>query len=385
MGTSIANIALPTLAQNFAAPFHQVQWVMIAYLAAMTLMVVFAGRLGDLYGRRRMLVSGLFLFSVASIFCSLASNLLMLIIARTLQGTAAAFLMTLSIALVRETTNDKRIGRAMGFIGTMSAVGTALGPSLGGMLIGQFGWQAVFFIMAPFGLLAGGLALWFVPAVTPAKKSPLMGFGELKKSGVVISLATNLLVANVMMATLLVGPFYLVLALGLRETIVGLLMSVGPVIAMATGVPSGRLVDKLGAERVLKLGLAMLFTGTLALSGLPYAFGLLGYLSAIAILTPGYQMFQSANNTLVMTEVPENQRGTISGLLSLSRNIGLISGASVMGLIFFTSVGTSVINEATPKDINQGMLFTFLIAATTLLPTLWLAGVFQRSKHFLAR
>ncbi|MDY6859818.1 MAG: MFS transporter, partial [Pseudomonadota bacterium] len=126
LGTSIANIALPRLALAFDAPFHQVQWVVIAYLAALTLCAVFAGRLGDMFGRQRMLVAGLVLFSLASLLCALAPGLWLLVGARALQGVGAAFLMTLTIALVRETVSGDRVGRAMGMLGTMSAVGTAL-------------------------------------------------------------------------------------------------------------------------------------------------------------------------------------------------------------------------------------------------------------------
>lgn len=172
LGTSIANIALPTLALAFETSFSQVQWVVIAYLASLTILVIFAGRLGDRFGRRRMLVWGLVLFSLASLLCGLASGLPMLIAARAIQGIGAAFLMTLTIALVRETVGSERTGRAMGLLGTMSAVGTALGPSLGGALIGWQGWPMIFLVLAPAGLLTTGLALWFLPVAETAGKVP---------------------------------------------------------------------------------------------------------------------------------------------------------------------------------------------------------------------
>ena len=102
LGTSIANVALPALAEAFSASFTQVQWVVVAYLAALTVSVVIVGRLGDIHGLKRMLLSGLGLFAVASLLCGIASNLWLLIGARALQGIGAAFLMTLSMALMRE-------------------------------------------------------------------------------------------------------------------------------------------------------------------------------------------------------------------------------------------------------------------------------------------
>ncbi len=130
LGTSIANIALPTLSQAFSAPFHDVQWVVVAYLATLTISVVIAGRLGDKYGLKPMHIAGLGLFSLVSLFCGLAPNLWFLIGARAIQGGGAAFLTALAMALMRETAGEQRLGRAMGLLGTVSALGTALGPSL---------------------------------------------------------------------------------------------------------------------------------------------------------------------------------------------------------------------------------------------------------------
>ncbi|PIL14307.1 hypothetical protein P775_26750 [Puniceibacterium antarcticum] len=371
LGTSIANIALPTLALSFDAPFHRVQWVVISYLAALTLFVVLAGRLGDQFGRQRMLVLGLVLFSLTSALCGLASSLWMLIAARALQGVGAAFLMTLTIALVRETVGGARVGRTMGLLGTMSAVGTALGPSLGGLLIGQFGWPSVFLVLAPISLLAAGLAHSSLPAGPPSVKSPRIGPFALRANDIIPHLTANFLAANMMMATLLLGPFYLGFALGLPPAMVGLVMSIGPAISICTGVPSGRVVDTWGSPRILLIGLLALAAGSFALSALPVMFGVGGYITAIVILTPGYQLFQSANNTLVMADVPEDQRGAVSGLLGLSRNLGLIFGASVMGKVFSFGAGADHIENATSGSIAHGMQLTFVIAGTSVVAALW--------------
>jgi MFS family permease len=101
LGISTANIALPALAEALSAPFGQVQWVVVAYLAALTVSVVIVGRLGDVYGLRRMHLAGLGLFALASLICGLAPNLWILVGARAVQGTGVAFLMTLSILCAR--------------------------------------------------------------------------------------------------------------------------------------------------------------------------------------------------------------------------------------------------------------------------------------------
>ena len=372
LGTSIANIALPALAQAFDVPFYRVQWVVGAYLAALTLTAILAGRLGDRFGYREALAAGLLLFSLASAICGLATGLWMLIAARMAQGAGAAFLMTLAIPLMRETTTSARTGRMMGFLGTMSAVGTALGPSLGGFLLGASGWRSVFLVLVPAGVLSMVLALRVLPRGEAGRVSPMISFSAIRDAGVARKLLANLLVAAVMMTTLVVGPFYLALALKLPEAMVGLVMSAGPVISILAGVPSGRLVDAWSARSVLTLGLAALMAGALALAAFPPAFGVAGYVAAIAILTPGYQLFQAANNTDMMASVQAQQRGVVSGLLSLSRNLGLIAGSAGMGAVFAVAVGTDAFETASSDAISNGMRLTFLIAGISMVAALWI-------------
>ena len=375
LGTSIANVALPTLSIELSAPLHIVQWVVTAYLAALTFSVVIVGRLGDRFGLKRMLLCGLGLFSVASLICAIAPSLWILIAARAVQGFAAAFLMTLTIALVHETAGTDRIGQAMGLLGTMSALGTALGPSLGGFLISVANWSGVFLILVPFGLLGLVLAYLFLPAGQANAKLPKIQFRALRTKGLMPRLIANLFVAAVMMTTLIVGPFYLGFALGLSTASVGLVMSVGPVISIFSGVPSGRIVDLFGSHRVILIGLVALTLGASALAVLPEIFGIAGYLIAIAILTPGYQLFQAANNTAVMMDVTKDQRGVFSGLLSLSRNLGLVVGASGMGAVFALGTGTTAVYGAAPSSIANGMQLTFALAGILMIVAIYLVRI----------
>ncbi|PTM42400.1 MFS transporter [Bosea sp. 124] len=373
LGTSIANIALPTLAEAFLAPFHHVQWVVIAYLAALTVSVVFVGRLGDIHGLRRMHLAGLALFAVSSLLCGLAPNLWLLVGARALQGVGAAFLMTLSMALMRETASEARIGRAMGMLGTVSALGTALGPSLGGVLVTAAGWRGIFLIQVPMAVFALLLAFASLPRDAGKARVRTASVLTMPSHDLQLNLLLNLLVAAVMMTTLVVGPFYLGFGLGLKEALVGLVMSIGPAISIASGVPSGRIVDAWGARRVLAIGLAMLATGSFLLSILPNTLGVAGYVLAIIVLTPGYQLFQAANNTVVLADVSQGQRGTVSGMLSLSRNIGLILGASAMSAVFAFAVGTGDFGQASRMAIAGGMRLTFLLAGGLMLVAFWIA------------
>lgn len=367
LGTSIANIALPTLEVAFSAPFSQVQGVVIAYLGALTVSVLIAGRLGDRFNLKRMLMVGLALFLGASLLCSVAPNLWVLIGARAIQGVGAAFMVTLSMALMRQTAGEAGLGRAMGLLGTVSAVGTALGPSLGGLLIPLFGWRATFLVQVPFAVAALLLAFLTLPSNTNKETRRLPSLLSVLNRQIAPMLAVNLLVAAVMMTTLVVGPFYLGVGLGLDATSVGLIMTIGPAIAIVSGVPSGRLVDRWGSDLVLAIGILLLASGAFLLALLPNMIGVVGYVVAMIILTPGYQLFQAANNTAAMAEMPRESRGTASGFLNLSRNIGLIGGTAILGAVFAHGVGTGDLSRAGPLAIAAGMRLTFLVAGATMV------------------
>ena len=118
---------------------------------AITTLIVSVGRLGDITGRRRRLLAGIVVFTAASVLCGAAPTLWLLVAARAAQGLGAAVMMALTLAFVGETVSKEKTGSAMGLLGTMSAIGTALGPSLGGVLIAVLGWQAIFLVDLPLG------------------------------------------------------------------------------------------------------------------------------------------------------------------------------------------------------------------------------------------
>ena len=169
LGTSIANVALPAVAGSFGASIEEVQWVVIGYLLAVTTMIVSAGRLGDRFGRRRVLLAGIALFTLASASCVLAPSLLLLVTARGVQGMGAAAMMALTVASVSDMVPKDRTGAVMGLLGTVSAVGTALGPSLGGALIAEWGWPAVFAAMAVAGTVTFAIGRRVLPIDPPVQ------------------------------------------------------------------------------------------------------------------------------------------------------------------------------------------------------------------------
>lgn len=421
LDTSIANVGLPTLARAFGASFAAVQWIILSYLLAITALIVTVGRLGDLLGRRRLLLVGVSLFSIASLCCGLAPSLVFLIFARAAQGVGAAIMLALTVALVGETVPRDQTGSAMGLLGTMSAVGTTLGPSLGGLLIAAIGWRSIFLVNVPLGLVNLALAWRFLPVEqrTVGQRSPgfdapgtvllavtlgayalamTIGRDQFATTGVLLlfvaavgatgfllvearvasplirlalfrdpiltaSLAMSSLVSTVMMATLVVGPFYLSRGLGLGTALVGVALSAGPLVSALTGWPAGRFVDRLGPERLSLLGLCGIAGGAVLVAGAPAALGIVGYLAPLLVMTASYALFQAANNTRLMADIGAEDRGAVAGLLALSRNLGLITGASAMGAVFALATRSNHLATAAAPAVRFGMRTTFAVAA----------------------
>lgn len=428
LDTSIANTALPTLAHAFGASFAAAQWIVLTYLLAITTLLVSAGRLGDRFGRRRLLFFGVALFTVASLVCGAASSLAVLLAARGAQGLGAALMLALSLALVGESVPREQSGRAMGLLGTMSAVGTAFGPALGGLLVAAFGWRALFLVNVPVGVLnlalvardlpadrddahearvgldpagtallaatlaayalamtleregAGMLRLAMLVAalagaavfalVESRVSAPLVRVAMFRDPSLSAGLAAGALVSTVIMSTLVVGPFYLSRALGLPAALVGVLLSIGPAVVALSGVPAGRLTDRFGSRRTSLAGLGVMIAGSASLALLPASLGAAGYVLPIVVLTSGYALFQTANNTAVMAGVNAAERGTVSGLLQLSRNLGLVTGASAMGAVFAFGAKGHDVTHALPGAVASGMHTTFAVAAALLLAAL---------------
>ena len=431
LDTSIANVGLPTLSEAFGASFQQVQWIVLAYLLAITTLIVSVGKLGDIVGRRRLLLTGIALFTLASLFCGIAPTLWLLIAARALQGLGAAMMMALTVAMVGETVPKERTGSAMGLLGTMSAIGTTLGPSLGGLLIAWYGWETIFLVNIPLGIANFLLAARFLPAdrrdrktskgrldtigtlllaltlaayalamtlghgsfgavniglllaaafgialfaVTETKvESPLLRLSMFRDASLSVGLAMSTLVSTVIMTTLVVGPFYLSRALSFDAAHVGAIMSAGPLVSALTGVPAGRIVDRFGAHRMTMIGLVGMVVGLSLMALLQGRFGAAGYIGPLVIVTSNYAMFQASNNTTIMSNITPERRGVISGMLSLSRNLGLITGASAMGAVFTLGSGTTDITTARPEAIATGMQITFAVGALLIVATLAIA------------
>lgn len=426
LSTSIANTALPTLTIAFDTSFFKVQWVVVAYLVSLTSAAIITGSIGDRFNRRTVLIGATLLFISSSILCALSPTINCLITFRLFQGITAAAMINTTMALIAGLNTKHNNGVAMGWIGSLSAIGTATGPTLGGFLIGLWGWQSIFLVNVPIALVALGLIIRFIetqPVNYHQKKSidklgisvltlaiviyafsmtywnqysvllliaslscvvffilierrtayPIISINLLKQPSLFVGAILSFLVSSVMMTTLIVGPFYLLHKLVLSPWQVGLVMSFGPVIAAFFGIPAGKLVDKFGANTLVSFALLLMLSGFTLFSLFTYHLTVWVYMLFIAIMTTGYAIFQTANNTSILFGIESSEKGLLAGIINLSRNIGLINGATLMGSLFSLFTGSTVKNTLVPDNIAHGFMLIFGIAACIILTAFLLA------------
>jgi len=271
-----------------------------------------------------------------------------------------------SPALQRKTQSFDFVGM---LLLALSLGAYALSTTLGGAHPG--------FTNAALAVVAGlGVAAFVL--VESRTASPLLQLELLRDRHLTAGLVALALVSTIMMATLVVGPFYLSKGLALGPVETGLIMSIGPAVAALIGLPAGRLVDTHSSAKVTISGLLAVVAGTALMTVLPVWFGTLGYIAGLSTITAGYALFQAANNTGVMASAASDRRGLTSALLGLARNLGLITGASAMGVVFaIGSQGLSLFGLS--AGAQTGMQVTFGVAC--LLACVALANTAHALSH----
>jgi EmrB/QacA subfamily drug resistance transporter len=438
LDVNIVNVSLPTLVTELRTDFATIQWVILGYVLVVTSMTLSVARLGDMRGKRGLFAGGLSLFTLGSLLCGLAPGVYWLIGFRMAQGLGAAVTQALGAAIVTEAFPSSERGRAMGLIGGTVSVGLAMGPALGGVLIGAFGWRSVFLINLPIGVLAVWATLRFVPpssgesgergfdftgAVlvlllmgTYALGMTLgqrLGFGHAWSLGLLltaflllsvfvlverrttepmvdITVFKNLLFSiNLLMGWLVfivVGasftlPFYLENVKAFRPETVGLLMMIIP-LSMGLMAPiAGWLSDRLGARGVSLAGLLVCIGGCLSIAGLNKEVGTLGTALRLIPIGAGMGLFQSPNNSAIMGAVSRQRLGLASGLMTLSRTLGHTTGIPLAGAAFTAWVlaaakvpGLADVAEAPAHAVAAGLTAVYRTAALVIAAATLLAG-----------
>lgn len=405
---SIVNIALPTLVDELHAPLSIIQWVVLAYLLVVTVLMLGFGRLGDILGKKKLYLAGCVLFTLGSAACGLSPTVEMLIAFRVVQAVGAAMMMALGPAITTEAFPPSERGKALGINGLIVSIGIIAGPTLGGLILNSLTWHWIFFVNIPVGVAASILVVRFVPATRPDKqeKFDLAGAAAMLVSltallfaltlgeingfnlplvwglGVVflVALAAFLWVENrvpepmvdlqmfrnsLFDTNLIMGflafvassgmtflmPFYLQDMRSFSPGQAGLLLSVVPVALGISAPISGMFSDRYGTRRPTVIGLGIALAGYLSLTTLTLQTQVAGYVLRCFLIGFGVGIFQSPNNSAVMGSVPRERLGIASGLLSITRTLGQTTGTAVLNAIFTTQTALLAgISAGSPTD-----------------------------------
>lgn len=422
LDTSIVSVGLPTMIKTLKTTFAAAQWFVLAYLLVLTALITAAGRLGDIVGKKKLYLAGIVIFTVASLLCGLSSSATLFIGFRGLQGVGAALILALSMAIATELTPKKQLGKVMGILSTITALGIASGPTIGGILLSTFGWQSMFLVNVPFGVIAYLLGYKYIlsPAIkktvaidwagiillavtlscycigmTMIEKQgfnnplvlillaitvagffafielekrithPLINVAIFKNRLISKNLVATVLVYTVIITTVILPPFYLSKAANYSLVQVGLIMSFGPLLTVALSIYAGKIADNYGAKNVMFYAVLTIAIGCYCMSTITPAENIAGYLWRIGIIALGLNFFKTPNNTVVMEVARADQRGLLSGFLSLSRILGQITGTTVMGVIFAVLSGVAGTSKTggSAQSITYGFDKVFLINA----------------------
>lgn len=425
LAISSVNIILPELVSSLNTTFSHVQWMIIAYMLSLTSTLVVAGQLSDMFGRKRLFLMGLVIFSTSAGLSGLIQNLWMLVGMRVFQGIGGAILIAVTMAIISDIFPKNRIASAMGLIGSMSAIGTGLGPVVSGLLVDSFNWQIIFLLNIPIGILIYVLAKKHLPCDSQVKKKypiivdykgifllssailactlcikltrngfditnlvlcllsvlfllafisvernslyPLIKLSMFKDRGLTLSLINNFIVSIVVMSSLVIGPFYLTIAFDLNTTQAGIAMAASPITVAITSFFIGRISKLFDLRKIILIGHFILTLAAVCMTLLNVTYGLMVYLLCLITMGVGYATFLSTNNTLTMINALPQTRGSRSGILNLSRNLGLLTGASIMSTIFASASDITDIATANTYKVEAGLHAVYQLAIVFLI------------------
>ncbi|UFZ06270.1 MFS transporter [Bradyrhizobium ontarionense] len=384
---AIANVALPTIARDLnASPAFSI-WIVNGYQLAVTISLLPLASLGEIIGYRRVYLAGLVLFTVASAFCALADSLLLLTLARILQGFGAAGILSVNSALVRFTYPHALLGRGIGINAMVVAVSAAVGPTIAAGILAVGSWPWLFAINVPLGLVTFAFGFRFLPHTPRAPHmfdwqsaalsavtfgfliaavdsvghgealvtcafefvvavvagvllvyrqthmaSPLLPLDLLRIPVFALSIATSISSFCGQMLAFVAIPFYLESHFGYSPVQMGLLITPWPIAVGLTAPIAGRLVERVPAGLLGGIGLVIFALGLGALGLLPREPAAFDIVWRMAVAGCGFGLFQTPNNRTMIAAAPRERAGGASGMLGTARLLGQTTGAALVAM-----------------------------------------------------
>lgn len=426
LDSSIVNVALPQMSRLLSVSSEAIAWVVTVYLLVVVGTILIFGRLGDIFGKTRIFLYGVLIFTLGSLLCGISHTFLQLIVSRGIQALGAAAAMGTNQGIITQVFPVHERGKALGISGTSVALGSMAGPPLGGFIIHSFAWEYIFLINVPIGIFVFILGMKILPVTKKSTAEPFdvkgailfcisiaslflsmilgknYGYGNPVIVGGMVLFAgsfllflllekkteipllplklfqNNLFSISIFCAFLsfvaissstIILPFYLQNTLKYSPAVTGIILMVSPVILAVVAPVSGHLSDKIGSEILTFFGLILTGTGLGLMSTLTETSDIKFLIGYLAIMSVGNGLFQSPNNSLTMSTAPKNMLGICGSVNALIRNLGMISGVSFAVLILYSrmsaKIGYEVTNYIEGRDdiFIYGMKGVYVIAA----------------------
>jgi EmrB/QacA subfamily drug resistance transporter len=427
---SIVNVALPNMSDKLNVSMAAIEWVVTSFLITIAATILIFGRLGDIKGKTKVFKFGVVLFTLGSLLCGFTNSLPVLVAARVIQAIGAAATMATNQGIITQVFPPNERGRALGVLGTFVALGAMAGPPLGGMIVSAVSWKYIFLINVPIGIVVFILTIKVFPKSNTVLKekldvkgsflftvSTVLLFGALvqgQSTGydspimisafviAFISFIIFIIVARKMKLPLLqlkifnnslfsisivcafisfiaisasniILPFYFQDVLKLSPAATGLFMMVSPIVLAVVAPFSGYLSDKIGSEILTVIGLSFTSLGLLLISTLNVKSPVVMLMVYIVIMTIGNGMFQSPNNSLIMSTVPKDKLGIAGSVNALIRNLGMVMGTSLATLLLYNrmsyKIGYRVVDYVKGREdvFIYGMRYVYLSTAVMCL------------------
>jgi EmrB/QacA subfamily drug resistance transporter len=415
--SSAINLALPAMARELQLDALLMGWVATSYLLASAMFLVPFGRLADLFGRKRLLIGGLSLYTAGSLLCALAPGGSLLIGFRVVQGIGAASLYSTAIAILTSVYPPGRRGAALGIVAASTYIGLSSGPVLGGILTEHLGWRSLFAVNVPVGLAALVVVLWKLKGEWAEARGerfdlaggllfvislPLLMYGvtrlpslagvglvaggaaglaafllwEARARSPVLDLRlfrgnrvfafSNLAALINYSATFAITflmSLYLQYIQGLGPERSGLVLLAQPVMMAAFSPLAGRLSDRIAPRRIASAGMGIVTVG-LAMLAFVWAGSSLAYLVvSLVILGFGFALFSSPNTNAVMGSVERRYFGVASATLATMRVTGMMLSMAVAILLFTLFIGSVQITPEVFPAFLRSLRLAFVIFA----------------------
>lgn len=410
MDFSIVNVALPTLSEEFDAPPNTVVWATLISSLVVTGLTLTAGRVGDLWGRKRVYITGWIIFTIGMGVAALAQSIEQLIAIRFFQAVGVSLAIANGNAIVTEAFPDNERGTALGTTGAVVGGGLMSGPIFGGLILEALDWQAIFYLRVPIGLaamtmaflfirpseaqthsgprkldipgaitlfatLAAGLlavnrgqpwgwsspvilSLFAVTAVSFAlflriesrALSPIIALSLFKVRTFAVSVSSLVLNFAGQSAVTFLMPFYLIQIKGYSTAHTGLVLATVPSMMLLLSPMSGRLSDRFGFRYQTTIGIAIVSVGLLSLATIEAGTSTPMIMARLALVGIGTSIFMSPNSAAIMGSVPRHMLGTASASVATSRNIGNATGLAMASTLLVAVASSSAGFTATRTD-----------------------------------